>query len=308
MPITVLSDIIVPSSVIAAGVRGKNMRNNTRVTTYNGEQQVNVNWTRTIRQYELGVVPMLIAQWQQIEALYEVTDGGAFGMLLRDPKDDEVAASAGKLYPRTSGVNVGAAGLGYGVPTYNLMKRYGVTGTSRFKDRKITRPLGIPTIYKNGTPLSLGTADGQFTFNSATGVVTINQTGSSVGVAAVAGTNTVITFSSSAFTAMFAVGDRLWLQAVTGTSASVLNEKSHLITNISGSDITIAVNTTGLTISAGFGIYYPQSDDALTWSGQFYVPVHFLDDAIDWDLALGGDYDNRLVAGPQVVLEEVRES
>lgn len=308
MAITVLPDIIIPSSVIAAGVRGKNMRNNTRVSTYNGEQQVNVNWTRTIRQYELGVVPMQIAQWQQIEALYEVTDGGAYGMLMRDPKDDQVDASVGKLFPRTNSVNVGAAGVGYGVPTYNLMKRYGVTGTSRFKDRKITRPLGIPVIYKNSVPLTLGTADGQFTFNSATGVVTINSTGSSVGVAAIAGASTVITFSSSAFVALFAVGDRLWLQSVVGTSAAVLNEKSHLITNISGSDITIAVNTTGLTIEAGFGSYYPQPDDSLTWSGQFYVPVHFLDDAIDWDLALGGDYDNRLVAGPQVVLEEVRES
>lgn len=308
MAITVLPDIIIPSSVIAAGVRGKNMRNNTRVSTYNGEQQVNVNWTRTIRQYELGVVPMQIAQWQQIEALYEVTDGGAYGMLMRDPKDDTVDASVGKLFPRTNSVNVGAAGVGYGVPTYNLMKRYGVTGTSRFKDRKITRPLGIPVIYKNSVPLTLGTADGQFTFNSATGVVTINSTGSSVGVAAIAGASTVITFSSSAFVALFAVGDRLWLQSVVGTSAAVLNEKSHLITNISGSDITIAVNTTGLTIEAGFGSYYPQPDDSLTWAGQFYVPVHFLDDAIDWDLALGGDYDNRLVAGPQVVLEEVRES
>lgn len=308
MAITVLPDIIIPSSVIAAGVRGKNMRNNTRVSTYNGEQQVNVNWTRTIRQYELGVVPMQIAQWQQIEALYEVTDGGAYGMLMRDPKDDTVDASVGKLFPRANNVNVGTAGVGYGVPTYNLMKRYGVTGTSRFKDRKITRPLGNPVIYKNGIPLTLGTADGQFTFNSATGVVTINSTGSSVGVAAIAGASTVITFSSSAFVALFAVGDRLWLQSVVGTSATVLNEKSHLITNISGSDITIAVNTTGLTIEAGFGLYYLQPDDTLTWSGQFYVPVHFLDDAIDWDLALGGDYDNRLVAGPQVVLEEVRES
>jgi uncharacterized protein (TIGR02217 family) len=307
MPITVLSDIIVPSSVIAAGVRGKNMRNNTRVTTYNGEQQVNVNWTRTIRQYELGVVPMLIAQWQQIESLYEVTDGGAFGMLLQDPKDDTAAASAGKLYPRTNNANVGTVGLGYGVPTYNLMKRYSVTGTTRFKDRTITRPLGTPVIYKNSVPLTLGAADGQFTFNAATGVVTINQS-SSAGVSFTPGASTVITFSSGVFPALFAIGGRLWLQTVSGTAAALLNEKSHLITNISGSAITLDVNTTGLTITAGQGVFYPQATDVLTWSGQFYVPVHFMEDTIDWDLILGGDYDHRLVAGPQVVLEEVRES
>jgi uncharacterized protein (TIGR02217 family) len=308
MPITVLSDIIIPSSVIAAGVRGKNMRNNTRVTTYNGEQQVNVNWTRTIRQYELGVVPMLIAQWQQIEALYEVTDGGAFGMLLQDPKDDTADASAGKLYPRTNTANVGTAGLGYGVPTYNLIKRYGVTGTSLFKDRTITRPKGTPVVYKNSTPLTLGAGVGQFTFNSATGVITINATSSSAGVSFTPGATTVITFSSGVFPALFTIGGRLWLQSVTGTAAATLNDKSHLIINISGSAITLDVNTTGLTITAGQGAFYPQPADVLTWSGQFYVPVHFMEDTIDWDLTLGGEYENRLVAGPQVMLEEVRES
>lgn len=308
MPITVLSDIIIPSSVIAAGVRGKNMRNNTRVTTYNGEQQVNVNWTRTIRQYELGVVPMLIAQWQQIEALYEVTDGGAFGMLLQDPKDDTADASAGKLFPRTNNANVGTAGLGYGVPTYNLIKRYGVTGTSLFKDRTITRPKGTPVVYKNSTPLTLGAGVGQFTFNSATGVITINATSSSAGVSFTPGATTVITFSSGVFPALFTIGGRLWLQSVTGTAAATLNDKSHLITNISGSAITLDVNTSGLTITAGQGVFYPQPADVLTWSGQFYVPVHFMEDTIDWDLSLGGDYEHRLVAGPQVVLEEVRES
>ena len=86
MSITVYNDVIVPCTVVAAGIRGKNMRSNTRVTTFNGQTQVNVNWNRTLRQYELGVIPMEIAQWAQIEAMHEVTEGGAYGMLLRDPK------------------------------------------------------------------------------------------------------------------------------------------------------------------------------------------------------------------------------
>ena len=308
MAITVLPDIIIPNSVIAAGVRGKNIRNNTRVTTYNGEQQVNVNWTRTVRQYELGVVPMLIEQWQQIEALYEVTDGGAYGMLLRDPKDDTVAATEGKLYGTAVGLNWGESGKGYGLPYYNLMKRYTVTGTTRFRDRKITRPIVVPTVYKNGILVNPGTAPGQYAFNFLTGIVAFVPLASNAADTATPGAVTAFAFPSSGFVAQLSVGKRLYLSGVTGTAMSVLNNRSHEITNITGLTVTIAANTTGMTILSALGELHPQSTDTLTWQGNFYVPVHFLDDAIDWDLALGGNYENRLVAGPQVVLQEVRES
>jgi hypothetical protein len=48
--------------------------------------------------------------------------------------------------------------------------------------------------------------------------------------------------------------------------------------------------------------------DALQWSGRFYVPVHFQSDSIDWTLVVSGiDPDSRFLAGPSVVLQEVRE-
>jgi uncharacterized protein (TIGR02217 family) len=46
---------------------------------------------------------------------------------------------------------------------------------------------------------------------------------------------------------------------------------------------------------------------ALTWSGRFYVPVHFQSDDLDWDLIAPGGYDQRFLAGPSVVLQEIRE-
>jgi len=45
----------------------------------------------------------------------------------------------------------------------------------------------------------------------------------------------------------------------------------------------------------------------LTWTGKFYVPVHFMDDSIDWSLAVNGAAEMRYVSGPSVVLQEVRE-
>ena len=47
MSITVYSDVILPNSVLAAGARGKQLRNNSRTMTQSGRTQINVNWAST---------------------------------------------------------------------------------------------------------------------------------------------------------------------------------------------------------------------------------------------------------------------
>lgn len=61
--------------------------------------------------------------------------------------------------------------------------------------------------------------------------------------------------------------------------------------------------TTGIvTIPAG-----PTAAN-VTWTGKFYVPVHFMSDTINWDMVKGGnDPDARYTAGQAVVLKEIRE-
>lgn len=209
MSITVYSDVILPNSVLAAGARGKQLRNNSRTMTQSGRTQINVNWASTLRQYEFGFVPLSVAQWQTIEGLHEVTEGGAYGFLLQDPKDNSTG---------TDGV------LGYvTATTFQLQKRYTAAGSSRTKLRSITRPLASSVqITVSGTPL----ASTSYSLNSTTGVVTI-PSAPSVGT--------------------------------------------------------------------------------LAWSGSFYVPVHFAQDEIDWELAVAGPAASRLMAGPMVTLMEVRE-
>lgn len=211
MSITVLADVIVPDSVMAAGPRGKSIRNNTRVEAANGRQTISVNWARTLRQYEFGSVPLDLATWALIEGLFEVTEGGAYGMLLPDPKDQR------------ADITQGVATLISGT-TYQLHKRYTSAGSTRTKDRRITRPIAAGFDIKvSGTSLTVGT---QYTLNTTTGVVTIPS----------------------------------------GPAAA-----------------------------------------NITWAGRFYVPVHFASDEIDWDMVRSGPYETRLVAGPSVVLTEVRE-
>jgi uncharacterized protein (TIGR02217 family) len=208
MPIIVFSDVLLPNSVIAAGVRGKNRRLNSRVQTDSGNEAINIVWSQTLREYEIGIIPMRVDQWQAIETLHEITDGGAYGFLMEDPKDNSV----------TNGI---ATQVSAGV--YQLHKRYTHALSTRTKDRPITRPLAAGFVIKNsGVPLSAGA----YTLNVETGQITIPSA--------------------------------------------------------------------------------PPPEN-LTWSGRFLVPVHFLDDFIDWDLVVPGAADARFLAGPSVVLQEIRE-
>lgn len=208
MAITVFDDVILASSVLTAGVKGQNLRRNARVPTDNGYEAINIIWTQTLRQYTLGVVPLRLEQWQAIETLHEITEGGAYGLLLQDPKDSMVGD--GVMTQVSAGV-------------YQLHKRYLHAASSRFKIRKITRPQASSfAATAAGVPL----APASFTLDVTTGRVTI-----------------------------------------------------------------------------------PSAPAAATlaWTGSFYVPVHFMEDTIDWNLVLSGPPDQRLVAGPSVVLQEIRE-
>jgi uncharacterized protein (TIGR02217 family) len=137
MSITVLPDVILPNSVISSGVRGKNMRRNDRVQTDSGDLSINIGWTSTLREFEVGIVPMRVDQWRAIETLHEITEGGAYGFLMEDPKDNHVT-SGGALAELESG-------------GYQLVKRYADPRSGRTKDRRITRPQpGTVQFYLDG--------------------------------------------------------------------------------------------------------------------------------------------------------------
>jgi len=158
--------------------------------------------------------PSEIAQraqaWQAMEGLHEVTDGGAYGFLALDPKDSRVTYANGVA----TLVNAGAH-------TYQLWKRYQSVGSTRTKDRKITRPI------LSGFGLRVaGVTESSFTLDVETGIIVIP------------------------------------------------------------SDPVAS---------------------SITWQGPFYVPVHFEEDDIDWDLVVAGQIGARYVTTPNVTLTEVLE-
>jgi uncharacterized protein (TIGR02217 family) len=307
MAITVLSTVIMPSAIIAAGVRGKNRRSNARAMTQSGFASVNINWSKTLRQYEIGIAPMTIAQWQALEGLHEVTEGGAYGFLMQDPKDASVDATAGLLWPYTTALT-GSVGTGYGVPTYKLHKRYTVSGSALTKDRAVTRLNGAAVLKRDAAIVTQGASPGNASVDVATGTVTFVPDSTKALTSVTCGATTVLNFADgTGLVAAMTTGQRVYLAGLAGTAAATLNNLSHAITAKGASSLTVSTVTTGLAATGGTAYQFPQSTEALTWSGAFYVPVHFVSDDLDWDIVRSGPADTRIVVGPSVMLQEVRE-
>lgn len=210
MTIPILSNVIAPNSLWSATVRGRLMRRNRRGQNSGGFMQINVRWSNSLRKYEFGTVPLSLDNWRSLEALYEITDAGAYGFLLQDPSDCIIDVDTGKAAWYESSDN-----------NYQLIERKTAAGSVTTHDRTIRRlHAGSFRIFNGVTEIV------SFTLDENTGIV----------------------------------------------------------------NIPAAPNPANLS-----------------WSGRTYVPVHFENDDLDWDLVVAGDAESRLFVGPTVSLIEVRE-
>lgn len=309
MSADILDAVVFPDSIIRVAARGRKAWSTSIVQSHGGAEQRNGRRSTPRREYELGGVARAVSAWAEIAALHDVVRGSLYGFLLKDPTDNAATVSNGLMRPLPAALSgsLGTTGVGYGMPSYRLVKRVSYGGLNF--DRDIRKPQsGAVTLYRGGSPVTLGASAGNAAIDSVNGNVTFVADASSAVSAVTVGAATVVTLASTL--SGLTVGGRLYLAGLTGTHASTLNGSSHAITAISGGGsnvYTLSTNTAGLTITAaGSGYKYPQASEALTWAGSFYVPVRFEDDAIDWSMVAGHSAtDSRLVEGPSVVLVEV---
>jgi hypothetical protein len=300
-------DIVMPNSILVWGVTGTLSRKNDRSANPAGYVSVNAVRDITMRAYQLATAPMRLDDAEKLAGIYEVTDAGAFGFLLQDPIDSSFDASNGALQGYMSGVEFGTVGFGNGCPTYGIRKFYTAWGTSIKRARSITRPNGAIAVTRGGSPVTYGVTAGNIAISARPSYITFVPDATRTVSAVTVGSATQVTLNSAIGVV---IGGRLWLQGLTGADAALLNNLSHEVTNVAGAVYTLATNTAGKTITAGSGQghKYPQPDEALTAAGNFYVPVHFRDDNMDWDLVIAGPMSGRMVSIPQTFLDEVREA
>lgn len=231
------------------------------VTLANGYEQRNAKAIYAKRKFLIPTVFQTKAERETFLNFFHSLGGAYDTFRISDWSDYLTTQSTGVLGTSTTGT---------GLPTYQLNKRY--TYGSLFRDRKLIKILST-TVYRNASPVTAGAGAGQVSIALNTGVVTFVADSSSSATSHAVGATHQVTLTAAL--SGLIVGGKLYLDGVTGTAATLLNNLAHTINNIATNTYTLAVNTNGLTASSGTGRKYPQPTDTLSHVSEFHVPVRF---------------------------------
>lgn len=274
---------------------------NVRTVVASGFDDVIIRHEQSLRTLVL-VHPVLDAtRHSELNHFFHAVKGMGHRFRAKDWSDYHATITEGVLAPMFGSVISGTSGVGYGTGKHLLQKKY--TAGSLSTLRNIQKPYATPAIaiYRG---LVLQTLTTHYTIDYTTGYVTFIADQQRTVSSHTPGASHVFVVSS-AFAPNFAIGERVYLEGVTGTAATVLNTQSHLITNVSTTTITIGTNTTGLTANTGLASMYPQADETLNWVGDFHVPVRFDSDEANFRV-LGRNPASLLYEWAGINLIEVR--
>lgn len=253
------------------------------VTSTSGREARNSLWTFGRGAWDLqntvrmpGAAPNYTVT--TIRNFFRVCKGQAYGFRFRDWTD----------YQDEGNGVLNTTGQGNGTPTLQMYKNYVLSPLT--DQRLVAKPQpGTVNVQRNGTNQTSGGSPGNYSLDTTTGLVTW-----------VADSNQNITGWTAGSTTQFTVasvpsgwvnGKLLYFTGVAGTAASLFNNLAIAITNVSGTTITVGVNSTGLTFTTnGNAAFYPQTSDSLGWTGNFDTPVRFETDAFDPVMGTDGLY------------------
>jgi uncharacterized protein (TIGR02217 family) len=162
--VEMLSTLILKNKVLSAGLKGRLMFQNQRVSQISGRMSVNAMWEQMLHEYDLSTIQLQRADWQYVQTIHRLTGGGHKGFLMEDPADFNAVSVA--VDSSTSGVVAALTST-----TFQLYKRYTETASSLYADRRITRPnASYFTLYISGV---LKATPADYTLDDDTGIVTI---------------------------------------------------------------------------------------------------------------------------------------
>jgi uncharacterized protein (TIGR02217 family) len=237
------------------------------VVVASGHEKRNITWPLGRARYDVAHGIRTQAQMDVLVAFFRSVKGRGHGFRFKDWNDFTCPLSQGLL----------GTGNGTGAPVYQLGKRY-VAGALN-EIRTISKPVaGQVAVQRNGSPVAVGAGAGQIAIDSTTGRITFVADASASASSITAGATTTVVLTSNPGTLI--AGQLLYLSGFTGAGAALVNDRAHTVNSVSGTGpftFVLATVTTGATITLGSGLgrRFPQVADALTWSGQFDVPVRF---------------------------------
>lgn len=253
---------------IAYGSVGGPGFNTTVVVVDSGYESRNQNWTYPKCVYDVSHGAKTQDELKELIAFFRtVGKGRANSFRFKDYTDYVCIPSEGIL----------DAGVGTGMPTYQMYKQY--ASESNTDTRPIKKPVsGTLSVFKNGVSVSFGASAGQMSIDTTTGVVTFVADATSSASSITVGATTTVVLAGNPGTLVS--GKKLYLSGFTGADAALVNGIAHTVNSVSGSGpytFILATNTAGktITLGSGLGSKFPQASDTLAWSGEFDVPVRF---------------------------------
>ena len=237
------------------------------VVVSSGHEQRNITWPLGRARYDVAHGIRTQAQMDVLIAFFRSMKGRAHGFRFKDWNDFACTPAQGLL----------GTGNGTGGPVHQLGKRY-VAGVLN-EVRQIRKPIaGQVAVQRNGGAVTPGAGAGQIAIDSTTGLITFVADAQAAASSITVGATTTVVLASNPGTLI--AGQLLYLSGFAGAGAALVNDRAHTINSVTGTGpftFVLATVTTGATITLGSGLgrRFPQAADALTWSGQFDVPVRF---------------------------------
>lgn len=227
--------------------------------TRSGFEVRNINWAQSRHRFELGERMLNIAEKDAILRFFHAMRGRGYGFRAKDWADYKATHSTGVL----------GAGIGTGDATYQLGKKY--TQGSATLIRTIQKPIATGfEVQRNGS------AYGGVSLDAATGIVTVPAV-SSFAISGITVANPgVVTATGHTFTN----GQQIRISGVSGMTQ--VNGNKYTIAGVGTNVFNLGVSTVGFGTytSGGTASRFPQTTDALTWAGEFDVPVRFDTDSL----------------------------
>lgn len=238
-----------PESISVGAVGGANYKTNIVIVS-SGYEQRNVAWSVARASYDVSHSVKERDDLYDLIKFFRAVKGMAHGFRFKDWSDYTVSITEGIL----------GTGFGNGTESYQLAKKY--EAGDLYEIRDITKPVATGySVYKNGILLEEGTAPGNYTLDTTTGIVTfapdsvsdindnITQSISSISKA-----NPAVVTTSAAHG--FSTGDKVKIFGVGGMTQ--VNNLYFTVTSIDSTTFSIDVDSTsfGTYTSGGYVVKY----------------------------------------------------
>lgn len=227
-----------------------------------GYEQPNQVYQRALGKGECAHAVRLPDQLTTLLTFFRSVGGRAHQWRFKDWSDYRLAAADSLLVPVSGAVS-----------QYQVTKLYRAA-VGFEEQRPIRKPVAGTLVLRDGvTVVAAGVGAGQYAFDTTTGIVTLVASQTRAVNAHVVGGAHKFTLAS-ALSPNVGVGEYVAVSGVTGTAASLLNGLLLPVMAVSGADVTVGVNTAGLTASGGTLSLYRQAA-SMTAACEFDVPCRF---------------------------------